>query len=258
MQFEEFSNIVSAEFPGLTGEQMDLFRRMEPLYRDWNSRINVISRKDIDGFYEHHVLHSLAIASYWIREGILPPPRPSSAFSAIVPAGPSDVLASSAPAQSGPSAASARLRVLDVGTGGGFPGIPLAVMFPGLDFTLCDSVGKKTIVAKAVAESLGLPNVTVVNARAESLPGKFDFVVSRAVTTLDNFYPWVRDSFRYSIFYLKGGDVNEEIAQLMGRNRLKKGSVRTWRVDNWLQSEYFQEKFVIQIEKDYLCSPIVE
>lgn len=234
MQFEEFSNIVSAEFPGLTGEQMDLFRRMEPLYRDWNSRINVISRKDIDGFYEHHVLHSLAIASYWLREGILP-------FG-----------------HSERSEGSPALRVLDVGTGGGFPGIPLAVMFPGLDFTLCDSVGKKTIVAKAVAESLGLPNVTVVNARAESLPGKFDFVVSRAVTTLDNFYPWVRDSFRYSIFYLKGGDVNEEIAQLMGRNRLKKGSVRTWRVDNWLRSEYFQEKFVIQIEKDYLCSPIVE
>ena len=234
MQFEEFSNIVSAEFPGLSGEQMDLFRRMEPLYRDWNSRINVISRKDIDSFYEHHVLHSLAIASYWLREGILP----------------------SGHSERGEG--SPALRVLDVGTGGGFPGIPLAVMFPGLDFTLCDSVGKKTIVAKAVAESLGLTNVTVVNARAESLPGKFDFVVSRAVTTLDNFYPWVRDSFRYSIFYLKGGDVNEEIAQLMGRNRLKKGSVRTWRVDNWLRSEYFQEKFVIQIEKDYLCSPIVE
>lgn len=246
MQFEEFSNIVSAEFPGLTGEQMDLFRRMEPLYRDWNSRINVISRKDIDGFYEHHVLHSLAIASYWLREGILPPHHLSSALLGD----------SSAPSAS--SAGPSRLRVLDVGTGGGFPGIPLAVMFPGLDFTLCDSVGKKTIVAKAVAESLGLTNVTVVNARAESLPGKFDFVVSRAVTTLDNFYPWVRDSFRYSIFYLKGGDVNEEIAQLMGRNRLKKGSVRTWRVDNWLRSEYFQEKFVIQIEKDYLCSPIVE
>lgn len=237
MQFEEFSNIVSAEFPGLSGEQMDLFRRMEPLYCDWNSRINVISRKDIDGFYEHHVLHSLAIASYWLREGILPYGHSERGEG---------------------SPALSALSVLDVGTGGGFPGIPLAVMFPGLDFTLCDSVGKKTIVAKAVAESLGLTNVTVVNARAESLPGKFDFVVSRAVTTLDNFYPWVRDSFRYSIFYLKGGDVNEEIAQLMGRNRLKKGSVRTWRVDNWLRSEYFQEKFVIQIEKDYLCSPIVE
>ena len=260
MQFEEFSNIVSAEFPGMTGEQMDLFRRMEPLYRDWNSRINVISRKDIDGFYEHHVLHSLAIASYWLREGILPASLSPCASSASTTTSSSTTSssASSASSTSSSTAPSSRLSVLDVGTGGGFPGIPLAVLFPGISFTLCDSVGKKTIVAKAVAESLGLNNVTVVNARAESLPDRFDFVVSRAVTTLDNFYPWVRDSFKYSIFYLKGGDVNEEIAQLMGRNRLKKGSVRTWRVDNWLQGEYFQEKFVIQIEKDYLCGPIVE
>ena len=226
MTYDQFSKIILAEFPGLTAEQMELFKRMEALYLDWNSRINVISRKDIDGFYEHHVLHSLAIASYWLREGIIPE--------------------------------GARLSVLDVGTGGGFPGIPLAVLFPQMQFTLCDSVGKKTIVASAVAEALGLDNVTVVNARAESLPATYDLVVSRAVTSLDNFYPWVRDRFKYSIFYLKGGDINEEIALLMGRNRLKKGSVRTWRVDNWLEGEYFQEKFVIQIEKDYLCSPFVE
>ena len=239
MTFEEFSRIVRAEFPDLTDGQMELFRRMEPLYRDWNSRINVISRKDIDGFYEHHVLHSLAIASYWLREGIIPSASASALAGAEVHSAPC-------------------LSVLDVGTGGGFPGIPLAVMFPQMRFTLCDSVGKKTIVASAVAEALGLDNVTVVNARAESLPAVYDFVVSRAVTTLEGFYPWVRDRFKYSIFYLKGGDINEEIALLMARNRLKKGSVRTWRVDNWLEGEYFQEKFVIQIEKDYLCSPFVE
>ena len=263
MQFDEFSNIVRAEFPDLTEEQMDRFRAMEALYLDWNSRINVISRKDMDGFYEHHVLHSLAIASYWRREGILPPVVPASS---VFPA-PSAPSTSSAPsatpaAPASPAGAEApsirRLSVLDVGTGGGFPGIPLAVLFPRMEFTLCDSVGNQTIVAQAVADALGLGNVTVVNARAESLPAVYDFVVSRAVTSLDNFYPWVRDRFRYSIFYLKGGDINAEIAQLMGRNRLKKGSVRTWRVDSWLPLEYFQEKFVIQIEKDYLCSPIVE
>ena len=131
-------------------------------------------------------------------------------------------------------------------------------MFPDVRFTLCDSVGKKTLVASEVAKALGLENVTVVNARAESLPDKYDYVVSRAVTTLDNFYPWVKDRFRGSIFYLKGGDVNAEISQLMRHFRLKKGSVRTWRIDNWLTEEYFQEKFVIQIEKDYLCGPIAE
>ena len=226
MTFDGFYDIVSAGFPRLTQSQVERFKRMEGLYQEWNARINVISRKDIDGFYEHHVLHSLAIASYWLREGIMTD--------------------------------SAQASVLDVGTGGGFPGIPLAVMFPSVRFTLCDSIGKKTLVAREVAAALDLQNVTVVNARAESLPDTYDHVVSRAVTTLVNFYPWVKDKFRGSIFYLKGGDINAEISELMGRYRLKKGSVRTWRVDNWLQEEYFQEKFVIQIEKDYLCSPIVE
>jgi len=246
MTFDEFKAIVLEEFPGLTGEQLERFAQMEALYKEWNSRINVISRKDIDGFYEHHVLHSLAIAAYWLRSvppvipGV-PPVIPSAPF--VIPSGAKE---------------SPRPTVLDVGTGGGFPGIPLAVMFPGIDFTLCDSIGKKTLVAREVASALGLQNVTVVNARAESLPDCYDFVVSRAVTTLENFYPWVKGKFRGSIFYLKGGDVNEEISQLMRRNRLKKGSVRTWRIDNWLKEEYFQEKFVIQIEKDYLCSPIAE
>lgn len=216
MTFEDFKNIVKAEFPDVTDEQMARFEVMDTLYRDWNSKINVISRKDMDGFYEHHVLHSLGIAAWWRRQGIV-----------------SD---------------GEGVTVLDLGTGGGFPGIPLAVLFPKMQFTLCDSIGKKIKVATEVAAALGLKNVQTVNARAESLPGPFDFVVSRAVTSLDNFYPWVKGKFTKGIFYLKGGDVNEEICTLMQRERMQKGSVHTWRIDEWLQDEWYNEKFVIQID----------
>lgn len=181
------------------------------LYKEWNEKINVISRKDIDNIYEHHFLHSLAIGEYH-------PFMPGE-------------------------------TVLDVGTGGGFPGIPLAIKFPETRFTLCDSIGKKIKVAQAVADGIGLKNVTCVNARAESLEGTYDYVVSRAVTSLVNFYPWVKDKYDKGILYLKGGDVNEEISDLMAKFHLKKGSVHTWRVDSWLQDEYFAEKFVIHIEK---------
>ena len=215
MIYEDFKRIVLDEFPETTEEQLSRYCMMEGLYRDWNARINVISRKDIDGFYEHHVLHSLGIASFWRREGIVPE----------------------------------KGTVLDLGTGGGFPGIPLAIMFPQLEFTLCDSIGKKILVAGEVASALGLDNVTAVNARAESLPQVFDFVVSRAVTSLDNFYPWVRGKFTEGIFYLKGGDVNAEISTLMKKERLKAGSIHTWKIDNWLADEYFAEKFVIHIER---------
>lgn len=215
MMFEDFKKLILAEFPETTDEQLSRFCAMEGLYREWNAKINVISRKDIDSFYEHHVLHSLGIASFWKREGIVPAPGTT---------------------------------VLDLGTGGGFPGIPLAVLFPQLDFTLCDSIGKKILVAGGVASSLGLDNVKTVNARAESLPGSFDYVVSRAVTSLDNFYPWVKGKFGKGIFYLKGGDINPEIATLMQREHLRRGSVHTWRIDNWLEDEYFSEKLVIYIE----------
>ena len=165
MNVNEFVTLVRGSFPELTPGQESMFRAMEPLYNDWNARINVISRKDIDSLYIRHVLHSLAIAQY------LKTMRPEIFETWRIPG--------------------AGINVLDLGTGGGFPGIPLAVLFPEVNFLLCDSVGKKTIVAKAVAEALGLQNVTVVNARAESLSQKFDYVVSRAVTALDNFYPWV-------------------------------------------------------------------
>ena len=195
---------------------------MVALYRAWNERINVVSRKDIDALYEHHILHSLAIAEYVNR---------------YYPGG-----------FDGAS-------VLDLGTGGGFPGIPLAMEFPQAQFTLCDSIGKKVRVAQAVADGLGLQNVTCVNARAESLAGPFDWVVSRAVTSLDNFYSWVKGKFRRSILYLKGGDVNAEISELTRKCRVEPGKIRTWRVDEWLKDEYFAEKFVIEIGKDYLCPP---
>lgn len=226
MSFEAFREVLQAAFPDLTQAQWDRFRQLEPLYREWNARINVISRKDVDALYSHHVLHSLAIARYFrqLGEGFLPTESHT---------------------------------VLDLGTGGGFPGIPLAILLPGWQFTLCDSVGKKTRVAQAVSESLGLDNVTVVNARAETLPDSYDFVVSRAVTTLDTFFGWIEDKFRTGVFYLKGGDINPEISDLLRKFRLSPAAVHTCRVDSFWDDDYFSEKFVIQIEKIYLCSPKV-
>ena len=221
MDFGSFSDIVLGLFPDVTPGQMEQFRLMEGLYRDWNSKINVISRKDIDSFYCHHVLHSLAIALYLKQEGL--------SFDGCC--------------------------VLDLGTGGGFPGIPLAVMYPQARFTLCDSIGKKIKVASSVAQELGLDNVECVNARAESLGRTFDHVVSRAVTSLENFYPWVKDSYKGSIFYLKGGDVETETVALTRKFKIRKDAIRAWRIDSVLDQEYFAEKFVIQIEKNYLCPP---
>ena len=214
---QEFIGFVKADFD-LTLAQEEQFLACDALYRDWNAKINVISRKDIDGLYDHHILHSLAIARYLLTE-----PETLEAFRT------SDVL--------------------DLGTGGGFPGIPLAILFPEARFVLCDSVGKKTIVAQAVASALGLKNVEVVNARAESLPQKFDFVVSRAVASLTDFYPWVKGKFSQGILYLKGGDVVEEIAEVMARHRLHRGSVHTWPVSSWLHDPYYDGKLVIYIEK---------
>ena len=202
----------------LTPAQQASFDALDALYREWNAKINVISRKDIDNLYEHHVLHSLAIARY-----LQTVPGLYEEFS--------------------------QSKILDLGTGGGFPGIPLAILFPEAQFTLCDSVGKKTIVAQAVASALKLPNVKVVNARAESLPETFDFVVSRAVASLVDFYPWVKGKFNRGILYLKGGDVVEEISEVMSRHKLQRGSVHTWPVSSWLHDSYYDGKLVIHIEK---------
>lgn len=224
MTFNEFKSIVEERFPEVDDAQMEQFRLMEGLYREWNAKINVVSRKDIDELYRHHVLHSLCIAAY-IRENM------PDVYERL--------------RGDGPYSISEPLKILDLGTGGGFPGIPLAVMFPHTSFTLCDSIGKKITVATEVAAGLGLKNVRTVNARAESLPETFDNIVSRAVTSLDNFMPWVKGKYSEGILYLKGGDLTEEIAKA----RLRKGSVSTWPISGWTEDPFFETKQVIFIEK---------
>ena len=172
---------ISHAFPNLTEKQQSQFSLLEKLYRDWNAQINVISRKDLSEFYERHVLHALGIAKIiTFKRGA---------------------------------------RVLDVGTGGGFPGIPLAILFPETRFILIDSIGKKIKVVNAVHESLGLKNVEASQVRAEDFKGKVDFIVSRAVTKMDSFVPWVKKNIspkhkhamKNGILYLKGGELSEEL-----------------------------------------------
>lgn len=228
MTFEEFKDIISGTFPEVTPQQMEQFRMMDGLYREWNSKINVVSRKDIDELYRHHVLHSLGIAAYLKTQmpDVYDRMRGEGPYSVAEP-----------------------LKILDLGTGGGFPGIPLAVMFPHADFTLCDSIGKKIIVATEVYKGLGLQNVKTVNARAESLPETFDYIVSRAVTSLDNFMPWVKGKYSEGILYLKGGDLAEEISTAMARHKMKKGSINIWQLSSWTADPFFETKQVIHIDK---------
>lgn len=193
--------IIQKYFSGLTPEQLIAFQRLDLLYKEWNARINVISRKDIDSLYERHVLHSLAIAKF-IRF-------------------------------------TAGTQVLDVGTGGGFPGIPLAIFFPNTRFHLVDSIGKKIKVVKELAESLELNNVSAEQIRAEQLKGKYDFVVSRAVTKLPEFVSWIRKNISLKqqnaipngVIYLKGGNLE--------------GEIRPFRKTAFVQnlSDYFDEEF---------------
>lgn len=228
MTFTEFKAILNERFPEVTALQMEQFEKMDALYRDWNSKINVVSRKDIDQLYRHHVLHSLGIAAYLKTQ--MP-----DVYDRL--------------RGEGPYAVAVPLKILDLGTGGGFPGIPLAVMFPGAQFTLCDSIGKKITVATEVSKALGLANVKTVNARAESLPETFDYVVSRAVTALENFLPWVKGKYSDGILYLKGGDLAEEISTAMAKFKLQKGSVRQWPISSWTDDSFFETKMVIYIGK---------
>ncbi len=197
-------------FPEITERQKEQFAALLPLYEDWNAKINVISRKDMDNFYEHHVLHSLAIAK-------VQPFKPMA-------------------------------EILDVGTGGGFPGIPLAILFPDARFHLIDSIGKKIKVVQSVAEQLELKNVRTEQIRAEQLRGEYDFIVSRAVTDLSQFTQWVRGKvstiqyhkLRNGILYLKGGDLTDELAPF-------KKKARTWDISDFFQEDYFLTKKVIYL-----------
>jgi 16S rRNA (guanine527-N7)-methyltransferase len=197
-------------FPDLNPRQREQFEQLLPLYREWNQKINVVSRKDIDNIFLHHILHSLAIAKVIsFADGS---------------------------------------KILDVGTGGGFPGIPLAILFPRVRFHLVDSIAKKIKVVQAVTESLNLENVSSEACRAEQVKGKFDFVVSRAVTALPAFVPWVRGKLSASskhtipngILYLKGGELTEELAPFTGH-------YSQFCISDFFKEEYFLEKYVIHL-----------
>jgi 16S rRNA (guanine527-N7)-methyltransferase len=200
-------------FPDLTDRQKTQFQQLGPLYREWNEKINVISRKDIDNLYEHHILHALAIAK-------------------VVSFKPG-------------------ARVLDLGTGGGFPGIPLAILFPDTSFTLIDGTRKKITVVQEIAEAVGLENVTARHIRAEELKGQFDFVVSRAVARLEKLVPW---SFRLikekqqhglpnGLLALKGGNMKEEIKAL-GRGSY----VEEFPLTDFFDVPYFAEKSIVYVQ----------
>ena len=195
------------------------FAPMCEQYRIWNERINVVSRKDIDNIFEHHILHSLGIALYLQKEC-------PEEFGKWISGG---------------------VSVLDVGCGGGFPGIPLAAVFPETHFTLCDSIGKKVRVAQEVASALGLKNVECVQSRAEELQGRWGYVVSRAVTSLDNFLPWVRGRYDESVLYLKGGDLAEELAACRKKFGKSMPEVQQWLLSGVFEDEYYSEKKVIRV-----------
>jgi len=208
--FHMSTTLLLKYFPELTETQIQQFDKLEELYHEWNEKINVISRKDMESLYEKHILHSLGIAK----------------------------VMEFAPGT----------KVLDIGTGGGFPGIPLAILFPETQFTLIDSIGKKISVVQAVAEGTGLKNVTAIHGRAEKVKEKFHFVVSRAVTQMPEFLKWLKGKFEKEqfnsrhngILYLKGGDLAEELAGLRCEIFLLK---------NYFDEEFFDTKKVVYVSK---------
>ncbi len=203
--------LIKKYFPELSKKQQKQFAALQDLYNEWNAQINVISRKDEDNFYERHVLHSLGIAKVMqFKDGS---------------------------------------RILDIGTGGGFPGIPLAILFPECDFVLVDSIGKKIKVVNEVAQALGLKNVTGIHERAEKINEQFDFVVSRAVTSMPAFLPWTKNKFLKKnknefpngILYLKGGDLTEELSSI-------KQTIKEFPLTDYFSEEFFETKKVIYVK----------
>ncbi len=202
--------LIEKYFPNLTDHQREQFAALETLYGDWNEKINVISRKDMDSLYEKHILHSLGIAK----------------------------VMEFAPGT----------KVLDIGTGGGFPGIPLAILFPEVSFTLADSIGKKITVVREVAEAVGLQNVTPVHTRAEQIKDRFHFVVSRAVTQMPVFLRWLHGKFEKEqfnpkhngILYLKGGDLAEELTGLRAE---------IFQLTDYFGEPFFETKKVVYLSK---------
>jgi 16S rRNA (guanine527-N7)-methyltransferase len=205
------SNLILSYFPELSSKQIDQFSKLQELYVHWNEQINIISRKDTDNFYERHVLHSLGIAKV-------------IQFNKDT-------------------------KIMDVGTGGGFPGIPLAILFPDCDFLLVDSIGKKIKVVNEVAHELGLKNVRGLHERAEKVDGTFDFVVSRAVTQMPEFITWVKskvsktskNSIPNGILYLKGGDLSEEMKTVKQWNK-------EYKLKDFFEGEFFETKKVVYVK----------
>ncbi len=200
-------------FSNLTELQINQFSKLSKLYAEWNAQINVISRKDIDELYVRHVIHSLGIAK-------VQPFEPNA-------------------------------KILDVGTGGGFPGIPLAILFPETNFYLVDSIGKKIKVVNEVATALGLKNIKAEAIRAENVKGEFDFIVSRAVTNMDNFVKWVRikvakkqrHELKNGILYLKGGDLTNELVNFPKATQFD--------LAEYFENEFFETKKVVHIPLKY-------
>jgi len=205
--------LIQKYFPHLTDIQLKQFKALQGLYEDWNSQINVISRKDIEALYLRHVLHSLSIAKLiQFKSGS---------------------------------------KILDIGTGGGFPGVPLAILFPDVTFHLVDSINKKLKVVNGVADSLGLENIYTTHARAESIQGHYDFIISRAVTNMTDFVGWIKNrvakksvhSIRNGILYLKGGDLSEELKPFTKATQ--------YDLNTYFEEDFFETKKIVHLPLKY-------